>query len=156
MVGHATLALKITRADGTVEDKGIVSRKKVTRAWVNDLVDAMCDAAGSGALATFNDYIYHGAGTGTTGEANTDTDLETDTGETRGTGTRVDNSTAAQGIYQSVGVVTFTGAHTIAEHGLFNAITGGTLLDRSVHAGQAVNSGDTATYTYIVTLDPEA
>jgi len=155
-VARAELSAVLIRADGTEVNYGVVSRKKVTRAFVLDIVDAMVDAAGAGQHPKFNDYKFHDSGVGTTAEANTDTDMETTDGEARATGTQVDNSTASQGLYTSVGTIPYTSTKAITEHGIFNEATGGVLLDRSVFAVINVVSGDSIQFTYTLTINPEA
>ena len=85
ITAEGTLGMRIIRGDGRVEDLGIVSRKKVTVSFVNDIVDALQGAA---AYGTFNAYKSHDYGTGTTAEANTQTGLITPCGEAREVGTR--------------------------------------------------------------------
>ena len=155
-VARATLSAQLIRADGTVVDYGIVSRKKVTKAFVLDIVDAMVDAAGAGQHPKFNDYKYHDSGVGTTAESNDDTDIETTDGESRVAGTQVDGSTASAGIYTSVGTISYTSTKAITEHGLFNESTGGVLLDRSVFSAINVVNGDSIQFTYSLTINPES
>lgn len=155
-VARAELSAVLIRVDGTEVNYGIVSRKKVTRAFVLDIVDAMVDAASAGQHPKFNDYKFHDSGVGTTAEANTDTGMETTDGEARSTGSQVDNSSASQGIYTSVGTILYTTTKAITEHGLFNESTGGVLLDRSVFAVINVVNGDSIQFTYTLTINPEA
>lgn len=153
---QATLAAVHIKADGTRQNLGIVARRKVTKAFVINMVAAMVAADGAGANATWNDYKYHDSGVGTTAESNADTAIETTDGESRATGTQVDNSSASAGIYTSVGTIAYTTTKAITEHGLFNASTAGTLLDRSVFTAVNVVNGDSIQFTYTLTVNPEA
>jgi hypothetical protein len=155
-IAKAELRAVLIHADGTRKDYGVICRKKVTRVFVLDIVDAMVDAAGAGQHITFNDYKYHDSGVGTTGEANTDSAIETTDQENRATGTQVDSSSASVGIYTSVATITYTHTLAITEHGLFNASTNGQLLDRSVFAAVNVVDTDSIQFTYTLTINPEA
>ena len=155
-IAKAELRAVLIHADGTRKDLGVICRKKVTRVFVLDIVDAMVDAAGAGQHITFNDYKYHDSGVGVTGEANTDSAIETTDQENRATGTQVDSSSASVGIYTSVGTITYTHTLAITEHGLFNASTSGQLLDRSVFAAVNVVDTDSIQFTYTLTINPEA
>lgn len=155
-VVKCALSAMVIRADGTIEPLGVICRKKVTQVYVKDIVAAMVAATdGSGAHGTFNDYIYHQSGTGTNAESNADTGLQTPTGS-RVTGTRVDASSGSNGVYQSVATISYSSTLAITEHGLFNASTGGTLMDRSVFSAINVNNGDSIQFTYTLTIQPEA
>lgn len=154
-LAYCTLSAVHIAADGSVRDLGVVSRKKVTRTFVLDIIDAMADSAGTGQLTTFNDYKYHDSGTGTTAEINTDTGMEATDGESRVAGTQVDASSVSQGIYTSVATIAYTSTKNITEHGIFNASVGGQLLDRSVFSSVGVQSGDSIQFTYTLTINPE-
>jgi len=78
---------------------------------------------------------YHGSGTGTTAEAQTQTALVTEV-ETRATGTTEEGASA--NIYKTVGTVSYTGANAITEHGVFSAIN--------------VGNGDSIQFTYELTF----
>jgi len=149
-------AVHIDGRTGKHTDLGVICRKKVTRVFVLDIVDAMVDAAGAGQHITFNNYKYHDSGIGVTGEANTDSAIETTDQENRVAGTQVDSSSASVGIYTSVGTITYTHTLAITEHGLFNASTSGQLLDRSVFAAVNVVDTDSIQFTYTLTINPEA
>lgn len=152
-VASASLSIvKITK-DGRRVNYGVVSRKKVTRAFVKDLAAVL--AATGGPLGTIDDYKYHASGTNSTAEANTDTALGTEAA-TRSAGTQTDTSAGATGNYQTVGTITYTSTLAIVEHGIFNAAAVGTLLDRSVFAAINVVSGDSIQFTYDLTITAEA
>lgn len=131
----------------------IISHRKVTTTFRNDIVDALDDDAGSGQLATFNDYKFHEVGTSSTAEANTDTALVATSGIARVTGTQAQPSA---NVYQSVATVTADASETWQEHGIFNASTSGQLMDRSVYTGIAVVSSDQVQFTYEITFNAEA
>jgi len=155
-MAYAELSAVHIKADGSRQDLGVIARKKVTRTFVLDIVDAMVDSTGVGQHITFNDYKYHDSGVGTTAEANTDTAIETTDGESRAAGTQVDNSSASVGIYTSVGTISYTTTKAITEHGLFNASSAGQLCDRSVFSAVNVVNGDSVQYTYTLNINPEA
>jgi hypothetical protein len=153
-INKATLGAIVIRKDGTQEDLGIIARKKVTNAFVADLVAAL--AANAGPYGTFDDYKFHDCGTGTTAEANTQTALVTPYGGARISGSQNDGGAGATVTYQSVGTVSFTSSLAITEHGLFNASTSGTMMDRSVFAAINVDDGDSIQFTYTLTVNSEA
>jgi len=138
-----TLSARVIRKDGTIEDKGVVARKVVTTAFVNKLVDALQ------AAAYINTWKYHDSGTGTTAENASDTALVTPCGDARDTGTQIEGASA--NIYKTVATHTYTATKAITEHGVFDAATVGTLLDRSVFSAINVNSGDKIEFTYELT-----
>ena len=106
----------------------------VTDAYVALLVDELqLDQA------THSTFKYHGSGTGVAAEAATDTILGTEV-ETRDTGTQAEGATA--NIYKSVATHTYGSSLAITEHGLFNAATAGTLMDRSTFAAVNVTNGE--------------
>jgi hypothetical protein len=128
-----------------VEDRGVVSRKVVTTAFVNLLVDALQSTTG----LNFDQFKYHDCGTGTGNEAVGDTGLGTPCGEAREVGTQAEGATA--NIYKSVATHTFAGAFAITEHGLFNASSVGTLMDRSKFAAVNMGIGEKIEFTYQLT-----
>lgn len=169
----AQLSVKVHRTNGAVydgslpladwlaqfptEDHGIVSRKKVTGAFVTNIVANMV-----GNATNISEYRYHDLGTGTTAEANTDTTLETQvsTPTTRATGTRTQGGTATAPTFTTVATCGPLPTATIIEHGIFTtaARTTNELLDRSVFSAAPINavSGDYATVSYVLTLAAEA
>jgi hypothetical protein len=156
-IGKAELSMVVIRADGTVEDRGVVSRKKVTGAFVTDIVNCLSKTAPYNAsAAVFQDYKYHDCGTGVTAEANTQTALVTPYGGARATGTQVAGGTATAPTYTSVATISFTGTLAITEHAIFNASTVGTMMDRSVFAAVNVINGDSIQFTYVLTINAEA
>jgi len=144
MSPEARLSAKIIRANGDEEDLGIICTKLVTNAFVNDIVDNLITET-----AAFGDYKFHGMGTGTVAENVTDTALGTPV-ETRATGSQVEG--ASTNIYRSIGTVTATASRAITEHGLFNVVTVGTLMDRSVFTVINLATNDAIQFTYEITF----
>ncbi len=138
---------------GHVVDYGLLSTKLVTDVGVAFIVDAFQ------ALATINNMKYHGFGTGTTAENQTDTALVTEltteyvVNSTRPTGSQTEGATG--NIYRTVGTLSPDSGGTLAitEHGIFSANAAGTLLDRSKFAAvNVVASADSFQVTYDLTL----
>ena len=117
----------------------------VTDAYVALLVDDL-----QAAQAAHSTFRYHDSGTGIAAEAATDTALGTPTAEARDTGTQLEGATA--NVYKSVATHTYGGSFAITEHGLFNAATVGTLMDRTKFAAVNVNSGEKIEFTYELTV----
>ena len=141
----STLSARVLRRNGDVEDLGVICRKAVTDAFVEEIVDTL-----QSAVAAFDDYKYHDSGTGTTGAIAANTTLETPCGEARDTGTQTEGATA--NIYKSVATHTYAGTFAITEHGLFNAAAAGTLMDRHTFSAINVVSGDKIEFTYEITF----
>jgi hypothetical protein len=137
------LSIRVIRKDGTIEDKGVVARKVVTTAFVNKLVDAFQ------AATYINAWKYHDSGTGVVAENITDTGLGTPCGEARDSGTQVEGASA--NIYKTVATHTYAATFAITEHGVFDAATVGTLMDRSKFSAINVNNGDKIEFTYELT-----
>ena len=154
----STLYVRVRRASGEWVNYGAVCFKKVTKVGVTYLVDDWV-----GGASDISAMKYHGCGTDSTAEANTQTALIAECtailnpDNTRATGTQTkvggDNN-----ILQSVGTVLFDGGGTITEHGLLSqaATGGGTLWDRHIFTGIGVGSGDSIQFTYQVTCNYEA
>jgi hypothetical protein len=136
-------AVKIT-ADGRREDFGVVCRRVVTTVFVNDMVDNLITE-----LAAWGDYKFHDSGIGVTGPVIGDTDIETSDGEARVAGTQIEGASA--NIYKSVGTITYTTTKAITEHGLFNIITAGILMDRHTFTAINVVNTDQIEFTYELT-----
>lgn len=142
------LSAKVNRACGSQQDLGLVSVKLVTTAFADYLVDSLQDSTAS----PMDAFSYHAMGTDNTAEANTNTALGVEV-ESRTDGSQSEGSST--NIYQTVGTISATGAHTIVEHGVLSASSGGTLLDRSVFSGISVTSGDSIEFTYELTVNAE-
>lgn len=142
---YGTLRARVFRADGRVIDYGLVGVRVVTDAFVAFVVDQLQTET-----SVFGDFKYHDSGVGVTAENVTDTDIETTDGESRATGTQVEGATA--NIYKSVGTIAYTTTKAITEHGLFNASTGVTLMDRTKFTAINVVNGDSIEFTFELTL----
>ena len=141
---HSQLSIRLIRADGSAINYGVVGYKLVTTAFVDDMVDELITET-----STWGDYKYHDSGVGVTGAAVGNTDIETTDNESRATGTQVEN---AHNIYESVGTITYSGTLAITEHGLFNASTGVTLMDRHTFSAINVENTDSIEFTYDLTV----
>lgn len=127
---------------GEVTDYGVLSRRAITTAYVNLVVDDLQTSA-----AAHSTMKYHASGTGVASESASDTALGTEV-ESRATGTQAEN---AANIYESVGTVSYTATRAITEHGLLSAASVGTLMDRSVFAAINVVNGDSIQFTHRTT-----
>lgn len=134
--------------DGVVTDYGTVARGLVTTAFVNFLVDQLQTET-----SVFGDFKYHDSGVGVTGASNGDTDIETTDGESRATGSQEEGASA--NIYKSIGTIAYTTSKAITEHGLFNAASGVTLMDRHTFTAINVVNGDSIEFTYELTANAE-
>ena len=97
--------------------------------------------------------LYVAWGTGGTAVALSDTTL-TEPGEARtlGIGTQTTTTTASDTV-NVTGTVVATGTRTIAEAGLFTAVTSGTLFVRGVLASTiGLTSGDSVAFTFNVSI----
>lgn len=130
-------------ADGGYINYGVVGRRVVTTAYCEFMVDQHVAET-----SVIGDYKFHDSGVGTTNEANGDTDIETTDGESRATGTQVEDSSVA---YRSVGTISYTTTKAITEHGLFSASSGATLMDRTEISIINVVNGDSIEWTYTIT-----
>lgn len=161
LVVESSLELTVVRSPDSrfwrgerIEQYGLVSYKLVTDAFVAALVDALDVGVGF----TLSNFRYHGIGTGTTAEAQTQTALVTEltteyTGNVRATGTATQPSA---NIYTSTGTNTLdSGTPALREHAVFTqaATGGGTMLDRSLFAAINLDGtvGDGLTSAYSLT-----
>lgn len=149
------LSAKLIKKNGSIEDLGVIARKKVTDEFAAYMVDQM-----QAESSDFGDFKYHKSGTGVGAENKTDTALGTSVeGTARDVGTQTEGASAW--IYRSVVTISYTGAHAITEHGIFNeayvdAEDNGILLDRSVFDAINVINGDSIQFTYELTVTAEA
>ena len=143
MTFQGTLAAKLTRANGLVDDLGVLSRRVVTDAGVAFMATDFFD--GSTEITSFD---WHASGTGTATESVSDTAMGTDSGVARVSGTATN---PAPGQYRTVATMTYVSPLAITEHGVFSPSTSGTLWDRSVFAAINVVSGDSISFTYTLT-----
>ena len=144
MTAYGRLEAVLVKTDGKRINYGVLGYRLVTTAFVNFVVDQLQTET-----SVFGDFKYHDSGVGITDPAIGDTDIETTDGESRATGTQTEGAANA---YVSVGTISYTTTKAITEHGLFNASTGVTLMDRSEFAAINVVSGDSIQFTYTLTV----
>lgn len=138
------LSAVLVRKDGSTINYGTVGRRVVTTVYVNLLVDEL-----QSSQAGHSTFLYHDSGTGTTAEAAGDSALVTKVETGRATGTQTEGASA--NIYRSVGTISYTGTRAVTEHGLFNASSAGSLMDRTVFSAINVVNGDSIQFTYELT-----
>jgi len=141
---QATLSARVKYPDGKIVDRGVISRRCVTDAFVEFLVDKLV-AAGN-----INLFKYHDAGIGTTAENATDSALETPWGGARVPGTQTEGASA--NTYKTIATINFTSAKAITEHGVFSLSAAGIPVDRSVFSVINVKNGFSIEFTYILTV----
>jgi len=144
MTAYGKLEATLIKANGQRVRFGVLDYRVVTTAFVDFVTDQLQTET-----SAFGDFKYHDSGVGTTDPEITDTDIETTDGESRATGTQTET---AHNIYTSVGTISYTTGKAITEHGLFNASTSVTLMDRSEFAAINVVNGDSIQFTYSLTL----
>jgi len=137
------LRIRHFKRNGTIVDYGVVGYQKVTTAFCEYMVDQLQTET-----STWGDFKYHDSGVGVTGEANGDVAMETTDNQSRSTGTQTEGTSVQ---YKSVGTIAYTDTLAITEHGLFNAATSVTLMDRTVFAEVNVISGDSLEFSYYLT-----
>lgn len=156
-IGSATLSAVLIHADGTTKNYGIICRKKVVDAFVQDICNCLAVASPYNVSTTaFQAYKYHDCGTGSTAESNTQTALVTPFGGARVAGTQVSAGASTARTYASVATISFSGSFAIVEHAVFNASSTGTMLDRSLFSVINVVNGDSIQFTYTLTINAEA
>lgn len=156
VVLQSQLAIIVHRIDPesgrlvALEDYGVVGRKVITDVGVGYLVDAWQNSV------ELENQKYHGLGTGSTAENQTDTALVTEltteyTGNVRATGTTTEGATA--NVFRTVATNTLDGTPggALREHGVFSASTVGVLWDRTVYAAITLSSGESLATTYDMT-----
>jgi len=165
--GEVLKALKATKPSGVLEmmgflkvrvfrhlenrweDFGLVSVKLVTTAFANYVVDSMQNSTSE----PLDAFEYHDMGDDNTAEANTQTALS-NSRETRIAGTQTENGA---GIYQSVATINASAGYDVEEHGLFSAVSGGTMCDRNlVPNAPSVIADDSVEFTYELSVAAEA
>jgi hypothetical protein len=144
MTAYGKLEAVLIRADGSKVNFGVLGWRVVTTAFVNFVTDQLQTET-----SVFGDFKFHDSGVGSTAEAIGDTAMETTDGEARVTGSQTESASNA---YRSVGTISYTTTKAIVEHGLFNDLTAGTLLDRTVFSAINVVNGDSIQFTYTLTL----
>jgi hypothetical protein len=92
-------------------------------------------------------FVAWGTGAGTS--AATDTTLFTESSESRtsGTSSKV-TTTTTNDTYQVVGAIVATGARTITNAGLFDAVTTGNLFIKTDFTGVVLATNDSITFTF--------
>jgi hypothetical protein len=146
---HASERDPFTGQLGWWENVGLVSAGKVTTAFRDFEIDQLIAES-----SAYGDFKYHEVGTDNTAEANTQSALIVTTGIARVAGTQIE---ASAPVYRSVATVTADTTETWQEHGIFNALTSGVMMDRSlISPTVAVVSGDTVQFTYELTKAAEA
>jgi len=139
-----TLHAVLIKGNGERVNYGLVSTKLVTTAFVEYVVDQL-----TAEDSAFGDFKFHDSGIGVTGAAIGDTDIETTDGESRVTG---DQGEGASGeIYKSIGTITYSTTKAITEHGLFNIVTGGIMMDHHVFSAINVVDTDSIQFTFELT-----
>ncbi len=140
------------REDGTMgrfreekKDRRLVINRVVTDAFVDFVVDQLQTET-----SAFGDFKYHEMGLGTQAENANETALQTSTGIARATGTQTEG--ASSNIYKSVGTITADTTENITEHGLFNASSGVTMMDRTKFTAINVVSGNQIEFTFQITF----
>ena len=146
------LAIRLHKATGEWIDYGIVSKRVVTDAFVNFVVDDW--DGGANDISLFN---FHGCGTGAGAEGAgevalvTECDAALNPNNTRAAGVKTQ---PAANQMRTVGVPLFDVAAIVIEHSVFTqaATGGGTMMDRSIFAAINVVAGDSIQFTYTMTL----
>ena len=126
-----------------------IFNRKVTTAFVNDIVDNLITET-----SAFGDYKYHDSGIGTNSESASDTALQTPTGVARAAGTQVEGAETYE--YKSVATITYDGSYAVTEHGVFNASSSGTLMDRTVFSAINVANNDQIEFTFTIQFSAES
>jgi len=144
MTAYGKLTAVLIKADGSRINYGLLSYRMITTAFVNFVTDQL-----QVETSVFGDFKYHDSGEGITDPAIGDVDIETTDGESRATGSQTES---AANVYRSIGTIAYTTTKAITEHGLFNAATGVTLMDRSEFAAINVVNGGSIQFTYDLTL----
>ena len=143
------LYAKVQKNDGAMRDYGLVSVREVTTVFAARLADAMCTSGD-----VIDNFNQHKMGAGSTAETSTETALVTAQAGAQGaTGNAAATHGATSNIYRTVGTLTAGSAYGCREHGVFNASTGGILLDRSVVTNIDLNTDDVVTWTYELTIN---
>lgn len=153
MRAYSELYARVFRADGTVEDRGLIATKKVTDVFVALLCDYM---QAIGTPANIGNFKYHTSGTGVAAEDNNDVVGTFTTPDTAQLGSQAEGASAW--IYKSIATIAYSGAKAVTEHGIADNATwaSGTLLDRSVFSVINVGNGDSIEFTYQLTIQAEA
>lgn len=127
-------------------DYGVISRKKVTDAFAEHIVDAL--QVGT----TLSVFRWHAFGESTAAEDSAHTLLTAETTQDRTQGTSTEGASAY--IWQSVATKTFEAACTVGEHAIFNSsgLSTGVMMDRSMFSPNSMSSGDQMQFTYTLSV----
>lgn len=136
------------------EDHGVVSRKVITNAGIDFLVDAWQN------IVELEIMKFHGLGTATTAEAATQTALTTEIttaynpDNTRATGSLTEVA-GTPTKFKTSGTNTLDGAATIEEHAILSqaATGGGVMWDRSLTGTQTLSASDSLQSDYTLTAN---
>ncbi len=129
------------------QDLGLQSVAQITTVFAELLVDGLCD---SSVCADLDHFIFHAQGAGSSAEGADETGMVDEKGikvagsQTHGT---------SSDIYQSVCTIAATTVFGCREHGMFDTLTGGNLLDRSLVTNIALNTDDEVAWTYNLTVN---
>jgi len=121
--------------------KKIVKRNLITDAGIQYIVQAL---AAQVSLAAFK---YIAVGSGTTPPSGSDTGLESEVTRVEGT-ISLESTNISNDTLRVDASITFDASYTIAESGLFNAATGGTMLARQTFDAFTVDAGYTLDVTW--------
>ena len=165
----STLSAVVHRAaTGETEDLGVISRMKVSTAFVQVLCRAMDGNEHTTEYGYFRNYMYHEWGTSAATEGNTQTKCVAHASNQAEyasgllvSGTQVGGSTS----YSSVATLTASSNYSISEHCLHPTAGCGTApyegvdsygLDRSTFTGIPLSTGDSITFTYTLNVPAES
>ena len=143
---QGVLSARVFRANGDVEVLGVLSKKLITNAFAQYVVDSFQDST----TYPIDVFKYHDSGTGVVAENAADTGLGTPCGEARDAGSQGEG---AANVYKTIATHTYNGAFAITEHGVFSVAVAGVLMDRSVFAPINVLVNDEVEFTYEVTVN---
>lgn len=140
---RTSLVIQHLRAGKKIREDTVLD-KEITHAFVNSIIKSLC---GLSDYNNFNNFKYHQSGTGDQPEDEDDADLQSPL-YNRIAGTQEIGDTS--NVYQSIAFITYTSSHDITEHGLFNAPTGGVLMDRTVFAPYSVIANDSLRFIFTI------
>jgi len=150
---QSALSARVFRANGTVEDRGVVARKCVTNEGAYQLALGF---TASGSCTIYN-FKYHCAGYATAAETLNDTQAAITNAagcNSIATGTQLASLITPHALYRTVGTINFGNSFAITEHGIIDGTTKASakLWDRSVFGAITVASGDSIEFTYDLTI----
>lgn len=157
----AALSAKVHRKEtGETEDLGVICRQIVSNYFLTVLMHSMVnDGSCAANQLLLKSFCNHEWGSDTTAEAATQYKCITNVGTTYAAeyaaldiGTQVYGATS----YTTVATLTATGSYTISEHCVHpstsNAPVASDGIDRSKFTGIALGSGDSITFTYVLSV----